>query len=547
MTLRNSVFLAALICVPALAQEDMPTVWTTRLDHKIQYSGTGDAGGLSYAASDKEMSVLDNATGKVVWTKAYKDIAPKLRKIDELIPFWESDCVFLFDRKMGKDQIAVIDLKTGQSLWTTDAYQNVGEANVCYVKERDGFAICNKEGMHFVKARTGEETWTTVAFKGSIGRYVATDDGNIIAMNILPDGLAGLFAGFKAQIAKINMADGSLTWDAQYIGKPERKVLTGEYLYSLDIDQDRVYLRLNGMQVFDYKTGAKLWTAAFDFTPDRVKGRPMNAVRWGVYGAVAEPVVVGDDLYVLDCTDRRHQFIKKYDRKSGKLLWTSPEVPDAKAIPNMYVMGDQVVLQIGGQVETQALLKSTSTGADGSSTVTYTSRIEYENVKPYGVKAFSTIDGSMRWESERFKKGITNLFTADGKIYVCSGKALYAMDASGKEVYEVPLGDDNVGNAVLIMPHNDKVAIVGEKGISTHGLADGKLVNSGKYKASTMNDRVGNIALMQTDKEDIAAFDLDSCKFLAYNARKDAMNTLTNDGQYVFVYEKKDVTKLKTH
>ncbi|MBS1569658.1 MAG: PQQ-binding-like beta-propeller repeat protein, partial [Bacteroidetes bacterium] len=307
------------------------------------------------------------------------------------------------------------------------------------------------------------------------------------------------------------------------------------------------YLRLNGMQVFDYKTGAKLWTAAFDFTPDRVKGRPMNAVKWGVYGAVAEPVVVGDDLYVLDCTDRRHQFIKKYDRKSGKLLWTSPEVPDAKAIPNMYVMGDQVVLQIGGQVETQALLKSTSTGADGSSTVTYTSRIEYENVKPYGVKAFSTIDGSMRWESERFKKGISNLFTADGKIYVCSGKALYAMDASGKEVYEVPLGDDNVGNAVLIMPHNDKVAIVGEKGISTHGLADGKLVNSGKYKASTLNDRVGNIALMQTDKEDIAAFDLDSCKFLAYNARKDAMNTLTNDGQYVFVYEKKDVTKLKTH
>ncbi|MBS1940097.1 MAG: hypothetical protein JST38_04390, partial [Bacteroidetes bacterium] len=105
----------------------------------------------------------------------------------------------------------------------------------------------------------------------------------------------------------------------------------------------------------------------------------------------------------------------------------------------------------------------------------------------------------------------------------------------------------NIGNAVLIMQHNDKVAIEGEKGISTHGLADGKLVNSGKYKASTLNDRVGNMALMQTDKEDIAAFDLDSCKFLAYNARKDAMNTLTNDGQYVYVYEKKDVTKLKTH
>lgn len=547
MKLRQYLIMAALLSTPAFAQEDMPTVWTTRLDHKIQYCGTGDAGGQSYAASDKEISVFDNETGKVVWTKAYKDIAPKLRKIDELIPFWESGCIFLFDRKMGKDQIAVIDIKTGTGLWTTDVYQNVSESNVAYVKERDGFAICNKEGMHFVKARTGEELWTTVAFKGSIGRYIPTSDGNIIAVNILPNGLAAIFAGFKSQIAKIDMTTGSLIWDSEYVGMPERKVLTGEYLYSLDLDQDRVYLRLNGMQVFDYKTGAKLWTAAFDFTPDRVKGRPLNAVKWGVYGAVADPVVVGDDMYVLDCASRNKQYIKKYDRKSGKLLWTSPEIPDAKAIPNMYVVNDQVVLQIGGQVETQALLKATSSGADGSTTVTYTSRIEYENVKPYGVKAFSTTDGSIKWESERFKKGITNLFPAEGNLYVCSGKALYGMDATGKDLYEVPLGDDNIGNASLIMPYKDKVAIVGEKGISTHSLADGKLVNSGKYKSSSLHGQVGNIALMQTDKEDIAAFDLESCKYLAYNARKDAMNTLTNDGQYVYVYEKKDVTKVKTH
>jgi outer membrane protein assembly factor BamB len=546
MKLRQILMMPALLSLPALAQEDMPTVWTTRLDHKIQYCGTGDASGLSYAASDKEISVLDNGTGKVIWTKAYKDIAPKLRKIDELIPFWESGCVFLFDRKMGKDQIAVVDLRTGSSLWSTDVYQNVGEANVCYVKERDGFAICNKEGMHFVKARTGEEMWTIVAFKGSIGRYVPTADGNIIAVNILPSGLAALFAGYKSQIAKVNMDNGSLAWDAEYVGIPERKVLTGEYLYSLDIDQDRVYLRLNGIQVYDYKTGAKLWTAAFDFTPDRVKGAPVNAVKWGVYGAVADPVIVGDDMYVLDCASRKKQYIKKYDRKSGKLLWASPEIPDARAIPNMYVMDGQIVLQIGGQVETQALLKSTSSGADGSTTVTYTSRIEYVDVKPYGVKAFNTSDGSMLWESERFKKGITNLFTADGKIYVCSGKALYAMDASGKQLYEVPLGNDNIGNATLILPYKDMVAVVGEKGISTHTLADGKLVNSGKYKSSALHGQVGNIALMQTDKEDLAAFDLDSCKYLAYNARKDAMNTLTNDGQFVYVYEKKDVTKVKT-
>lgn len=547
MKLHHSLLFAVMIASPALAQEEMPTVWTTRLDHKIQYCGTGDGAAISFAASDKEITVFDNETGKVVWTKAYKDIAPKLRKIDELIPFWESGCIFLFDRKLGKDQMAVIDMKDGHSLWTSDVYQNITEDNVAYVKERDGFAICNKEGMHFVKARTGEELWTTIAFKGTLGRYVPTSDGNIIAMNILPSGLAALFAGFKSQIAKIDMSTGSLIWTSEYVGIPERKVLTGEYLYALDLDQDRVYLRLNGMQVFDYKTGAKLWTAAFDFTPDRVKGAPANAVKWGVYGAVADPVVVGEDMYVLDCASRKQQYIKKYDRRSGKLLWTSPEIPDARAIPNMYVVNDQVVLQIGGQVETQARIKTTNRAADGSTTVTYTNRIEFENVKPYGVKAFSTVDGSMKWESERFRKGITNLFPSDGNLYVCSGKALYSMDATGKDRYEVPLGDDNIGNANIILPYKDKVAIVGEKGISTHALADGKLVNSGKYKSSTLQRQVGNIALMQTDKEDIAAFNLENCKYLAYDARRDAINTLTNDGQYVYVYEKKDVTKVRTH
>ncbi len=541
------MMMTTLLSLAATAQQEMPVVWTTRLDHKIQYCGTGDSSGVSFAASDKEISLLDNETGKVIWTKAYKEIAPKLRKIDELIPFWESGCIFLFDRKIGKDQVAVIDLKNGAHLWSTDVYQNVSEDNVSYVKERDGFLICNKEGMHFVKARTGEELWTTKAFRGSVGRYVPTADGNIVAVNILPSGLAALFAGFKSQIAKIDMATGSLIWDSEYVGMPERKVLTGQYLYSLSIDQDRVFLRLNGMQVFDYKTGAKLWSAAFDFTPDRVKGAPMNAVKWGVYGAVANPVVVGDDLYVLDCASRSKQYIKKYDRKSGKLIWTSPEIPDAKAIPNMYVVNDQVVLQIGGQVETQALLKTTNRGADGSTTVTYTSRIEFENVKPYGVKAFSTTDGSMRWESERFRKGITNLFPSEGNLYVCSGKALYAMGPSGKDIYEVPLGDDNIGNATLIIPYKNQVAIVGEKGISTHNLTDGKLVNSGKYKSASLHGQVGNIALMQTEKEDLAAFNLDDCKYLAYDARRDAINTLTNDGQFVFVYEKKDVTKVKTH
>ena len=42
------------------------------------------------------------------------------------------------------------------------------------------------------------------------------------------------------------------------------------------------------------------------------------------------------------------------------------------------------------------------------------------------------------------------------------------------------------------------------------------------------------------------AFDLNNCKYRQFNARKGAISTLTYDGEFVYVYEKKDVTKLRT-
>jgi len=131
---------------------------------------------------------------------------------------------------------------------------------------------------------------------------------------------------------------------------------------------------------------------------------------------------------------------------------------------------------------------------------------------------------------------------------VCSGKALYGMNcADGKELYEVLLKDDNISDPTVILPYKDKIAVVGEKGVSTHTAIDGKLVNSGKYKSADLFDFHDNIVLVQTDNQDIAAFDLNTCKYLQYNARTGAVNDLSNDGNFVYTFEKKDVTKLKTH
>lgn len=549
--MKTKFFLMAALLTSALftrAQDDMPVVWESKMDHKIQYNGTGtEDRGYSYAASDKEITVFENATGKVKWTKKFKDVAPKLGKIDELIPFWESNIIFLFDRKMGKDQIACIDIESGSFLWSTDKYQDVSEDNVVYIPEEQSFAISLKKELVFIKAKTGEERWSTVKFKGVVGAYVYTTDGYLITVNFVPSSLGALFTGFKNQIAKINVKNGDIVWENTYIGRAERKVISGEFLYDLYVDGDKVVLRMNGYQVYDLKTGASIWSAAFDYTPDGIASRPAGAKRFGIYGGVADPLRVGDDLYILDMSNRRSQYIKKYDVNSGKLLWTSAEIKDARAIPNMYVIGDKILLQIGGTVEAQAYIYKRTSNPDGSVTITEEWKIWFPNVKPNGVQAFSTSNGQLVWDSERFRKGITNMIEAGDRVIVSSGKALYSMDVNtGKEYYEVPVAKGGVGNAELIFPYKDMVTVIGEKGVSTFKMNNGDLVGSGKYKTSALEDRFDNIVIMKTTGADIAAFNLDSNNYLEFKARKGASTTLTTDGKFVYVYENKTVTKVKT-
>ncbi len=529
--------------VLGFAQEEMKVQWEKDFDHKSDMHGTGLEGKVSYIATDKDITVFSNDDGKVVWTNRFKDLAPKLRKIDELIPFWESNCIFLFDKRAGKDQIAVVDLKTGKLLWNSERYKNLGADNIVYIAEKDGFALSLSESLTFVKARTGEEVWETSKFKGVVGKYIY-EDGYITTINLSPRGLKGLFKGFKNQLAKINMDNGDIIWENTYVGLAEKKMLTGEPIYNLYKEGNKLFLEINGLQVYDANSGATLWSATHEGTSrgDK-KGGGKNFTITAFYGWVADPLVVGNDVYIVEMTKMRDQTIKKYDLNTGKLLWQSPDIKKAKAIPGIFVSGDKVIVQIGGVVERHTYQKST----DSEGNVTITRRIDYPNIKPNGLQAFNVSDGSHAWSSEKFKKGITNAFTDGDKIIVCSGKALYNLNvADGSENYEKDVKDAGVGNAVQILKHEDMIGVIGAKGIATYKIASGKFVNSAKYKSSSLMKREGEIVIMETAKSDIACFNLNTCQYEEYNNKKSASSTLSQDGNFVYVYEKKTVKKLKT-
>ncbi len=544
----KKILLAVMITVITLSgisQGDMPVIWEKNMGIKFIHTGTGlEVNDYSYVASGKEMVVFSNKDGHIYWNKTFKEITPNLKKIAELVPFWESKIVFLFERKAGKDQIACIDLTNGELLWTTDKYQKVTADMIVYIPEDDGFAISLKKELVYVKARTGEELWNTTKFVGVVGKYVYNpNDQTMVMVNFIPTGIVAFFTGFKNQIARINMRTGEVLWENTYIGRADRKTVTRDFVYDLDVDGDKVILRLAGIQLYDYNTGATLWSAAFDYTPEGVVKSSKDQARFGVYGAVADPVIDGDDIYVLDMVSKKSQYIKKYDYHTGKLLWTSKEIKGAKAIPGMSVTDGVVAVQIGGMVETQYIQRIQTQYYTVSFPV-----VRYVGVKPYGIQAFSAEDGSYLWDSERFKKGITNAIVVGGDHIVCSGKALYSIDLKTGDVnYEVPVSKGGTGLASLILPYNNQIVVVGEKGLSTFNPDDGAFIKNSIYKKSIPAGRIKNIILMKTDKDDVAAYNLDDLSYKQYNARKGATTWLEReDGKYVYVYEKSSVTKLRT-
>lgn len=510
-------------------------------DHQFEYSFMTH-NEYCYASSAKEITVFEVPSGKLKWSKKYSEISKELSKVDDVIAMYGSGVIFVFDRKMGKDKMACIDVNTGALLWVSGKYQDVeGPDNIFYIKEMDAFAVATKANLTMIKARSGEELWATTKFKGVVGDYTYANDGSITMINMKSSLIGSIFSGFKNQIVRINTKNGDVIWDQTYRGVVEKKVLTKEKIVTITLEEGKIFLYMNGIQTFDFSDGKPLWSAVYDLSPsDVVKNKkPIGATQFGAYGVVAEPIVVGEYIYVLDMENKRNQYLKKIELKTGKTVWRSAEIKDARAIPGIYVVGDRVILQVGGQVELQYVEKVRAT--DG--TISYNKVIEYENVKPMNVQSFNATTGEQVWESEKMKKGLTNLFTSGNNAIVCSGKSLYSLDVNtGKENYEIELKSDNIGLADLIIDYNDQVLVVGEKGLSSRKKSDGSLNGSSKYKKSVplhYNGRFiyGDRMALYTVKSDFAVYNLKTMNYEKYDARKGASAYLSDDGSYLFVLE----------
>ncbi|MCC6600942.1 MAG: PQQ-binding-like beta-propeller repeat protein, partial [Crocinitomicaceae bacterium] len=275
-------------------------------------------------------------------------------------------------------------------------------------------------------------------------------------------------------------ATGGNNWKSSFEGKVVAHLcanLVGEdVVLNVFTAQGKVFVVHEGITVLDLKSGKVLWTTTFDYTDTDIGLKAKQEI-----GRTAWPAVAADGVYICDLT-KGEKSIKKLDLNTGAVIWTGAKLSKNDIISAIAVEGGNLIVKYGGQI-----MKETYFG--GSENVPETWRVFYEYEGSTSIKAFDTGTGAEKWSTEKwdngdnFKKAQCNILTENGKVFICSDKFFYSVDAtSGKVEIKSEYGAKETGPAQYLYVFDGHYMIEGEKGLAALTL-DGKpmyAVNTGK-------------------------------------------------------------------
>ncbi|WP_395053416.1 PQQ-binding-like beta-propeller repeat protein [Flavobacterium sp.] len=559
---------------------DFTTVWASEFDNKANVLAFVTQSNNFIIGTDTNSATMLDGEGKQLWSGDYKNLTTNKSnkcEIQYLVHGTKNGYLFLFDKKMGKDKVSILEMASGKELWNSEEYQNLvpkgsngdegqGEGeleSVKFIDEMDAFLISQKESVILVKANTGEKIWETNRFKGAIGKYIYNKEKNeIVMINYKPTLFGAIFAGFKNQIVRINALNGDVIWDQPYFGFVEKELVTRKAIVDIWIDKGKVFLYLNGLTVYDYATGKVIWKAHYDTEMEARTGRKM------FYRTIANPLFTDKAVYLaMEGGRNKVKYVEKYDLETGKLQWTSEKITGAFCMPNMYLAGDKVMVQVGGKFQVQEYRKETKTSVGvgsfaGGSTVEWVPYIYWDyKAQKNSVLALDEKTGTTAWRSEKFDKRITD-FVLDGTktLFVGDGDEFYSYDIkSGTQLFDVKHGDAGVGKATDVIDFNENVVVLSEKGLACYSKKDGKRVYATeKIKGVDYFYKKGENYFLRdqrNSKNIIYGIDMTNGDVKGSVQSKGKGGTpefgdgiaITNDGEYIFTFQGKKVEKIKVN
>lgn len=553
---------------------EFATVWESEFDNKATVLAvTNSDGSFVLGTDDNSATVLDGA-GKIVWSGDYKKLTTnKTNKCEYQYVIWKNGggYLFLFDARAGADRVAVLDVATGKEMWASEAYQhlitrdtNRGDIEtVKYIDELDAFLISQKESVLLLKAKTGEKIWETNRFKGGVGKYVYDASKNeIIMLNFKPTSLGALFSGFKNQLVKINATNGDLLWDATFVGIVEKELITRKFIVDLTLKDNKVFLYLNGLQVYNSDNGQKLWETTYENDMEGGGGFMANKDQ-KIYRTLADPLFTNNAVYITMFGGRdRAKYIEKHDLESGKLLWTSEKITGALCIPNIYKAGNKLMCQVGGKVQVQGFRNETVMAPTGGTMKIRIPFIEWQyKTQKNRVLALDDTTGKTAWSSEKFDKRITDfVLDAEKTLFVGDGDQFYSYDIpTGNQLFDVKHDDAKVGRAMDVMDFEDKVVVLSEKGLAAYHKKDGsRAYTTGKVGRPKNFYHIGDNYFLQDNegsKNQFVGIDMTTGTVKGFVESKGKGGSpqygngidITTNGESIFAFKGKKVEKVRVN
>lgn len=592
----------SVLCTAGHAQ-DFPTAWKSEFSFTPTKSTDYNAdGSVVLGYSDAAIEVLDGNTGASKWSYKFKDkfavkSFDKVRWNDAagLIVFFNAD------GKKEKGLQIIVDDKTGNELWRSTSYGGTdGENYYCilhglldsYFASPDAFAVYNSttSQVDMVEARTGKIIWsaaypaassasglegfdivrvingididyldaktgkkvataelksyaTKTKTKELYGGIVYVDEKDVKVKMTYQKRLVGGAAGSKRNITITcsKISDGSTVWSSTFEGIVVSTLATEEDLVGISVVGNRVFAMYEGITTLDLASGKILWNADFDNSNTSVGLKAKQEV-----GISAMPVVDGEAVYVVDLT--KDNCIKKYDANTGAILWQTEKLPKDAVVPTIVVTEGVLVAQLGGRINVQTYIP----GVDGRPDIY---KNEYKFVGPYGLKTYDVASGKALWETsamkealnDKFSDRITNVEVSNGKIYVCSDKNLFCLDAkTGKAAFIMPFESYKIGDPIQLTLDEEggRIYTICDKGIAAFSAEDGKNIYATKVGEILSDFLRGDNYFVWIGEEEFAGFDLASGKVKG-KFKGQTRPRLTPDGNYLFHFDGSKVQKFK--
>lgn len=319
-----------------------------------------------------------------------------------------------------------VNPETGEKLWVREDLKHLAPFDV---KEVPGYPILilgkdkgiggSKSEIEAIDMATGTTLWKNDKINGApLGVYPVPNKPQVLFLaNIFYDKEKSEGVYLISFDAQTGQEQWSTLYEKKANGIPTYLAdNSGAFYVRMDLsgyqepiyDTDTAYLTFKGVQAINLSTGEIKWSEEF---------KPAHKTYKKSYAA---PVIEGNMVYATG-----NGSVYAFNKTTGEKLWVSKKV--SSGLISQLIMGtDFIFVRVGGNFFDQGSRK-------------------YILDKPLLVQAYKKTDGTLAWEYDGARGGITNMVYLPtlNSIMFADAKNLIGLDALGtgdlKETFKVPV------------------------------------------------------------------------------------------------------------